>query len=124
VTGDFYTWQNRAITKGNLAASTTKQMEEQQKMRDGAQLVSADIPETSMQNAASEEAADMAAAQPQAKKSQSARRSQRTSTYRVKSGDTLSKIAQRHGTTVSKLCKLNGIKQNAVLHKGQVLRCS
>lgn len=125
VTGDFYTLQNRTITKGDLALTTTRQMEEQQKMRDGAQLVSANIPERTVENAATEEATqDMATVQP-SKSKKSSRRGQRTSsTYRVKSGDTLSKIAQRHGTTVSKLCKLNGIKQNAVLRKGQVLRCS
>ena len=100
-------------------------LEEQQKMRDGAQLVSANIPERTVENAATEEATqDMATVQ-SSKSKKSSRRGQRTSsTYRVKSGDTLSKIAQRHGTTVSKLCKLNGIKQNAVLRKGQVLRCS
>ncbi|MDE6526894.1 MAG: peptidoglycan DD-metalloendopeptidase family protein, partial [Muribaculaceae bacterium] len=30
--------------------------------------------------------------------------------YRVRKGDTLSKIASRNGTTVAKLCRLNGIK--------------
>ena len=42
--------------------------------------------------------------------------------YKVKSGDTLSKIAKRHGTTVSKLCQLNGIKQTKTLQIGQKLR--
>lgn len=42
--------------------------------------------------------------------------------YKVKSGDTLSKIAKRHGTTVSKLCQLNGIKQTKTLQIGQRLR--
>lgn len=42
--------------------------------------------------------------------------------YKVKSGDTLSKIAKRHGTTVAKLCKLNGISQNKVLRVGERLR--
>ena len=42
--------------------------------------------------------------------------------YKVKSGDTLSKIAKRHGTTVNKICKLNGIKQTKKLQIGQRLR--
>lgn len=42
--------------------------------------------------------------------------------YKVKAGDTLSKIARRHGTTVSKLCKLNGIKATKTLQIGQRLR--
>ena len=42
--------------------------------------------------------------------------------YKVRSGDTLAKIAKRHGTTVSKLCKLNGIKSTKKLQIGQRLR--
>ena len=44
--------------------------------------------------------------------------------YKVKRGDTLSKIASRQGTTVSQLCKLNRITRRTVLRPGQVLRCS
>ena len=42
--------------------------------------------------------------------------------YKVRKGDTLGKIASRHGTTVSKLCKLNGIKSNKVIRPGQRIR--
>ena len=42
--------------------------------------------------------------------------------YRVKKGDTLTKIAQRNGTTVKQLCKLNGIKETKLLQIGQKLR--
>ncbi|MBQ0015612.1 MAG: peptidoglycan DD-metalloendopeptidase family protein [Bacteroidales bacterium] len=42
--------------------------------------------------------------------------------YRVRSGDTLGKIAQRNGTTISKLCKLNGIGRNSTLQIGQKLK--
>jgi murein DD-endopeptidase MepM/ murein hydrolase activator NlpD len=42
--------------------------------------------------------------------------------YKVKKGDTLSKIASRNGTTVKKICQLNGIKQNTVLKVGRRLR--
>ena len=42
--------------------------------------------------------------------------------YKVRSGDTLSKIAKRHGTTVDKICKLNGIKSNKTLSIGQRIR--
>ena len=44
--------------------------------------------------------------------------------YKVKRGDTLSKIAARQGTTVSQLCKLNRITRRTILRPGQVLRCS
>jgi murein DD-endopeptidase MepM/ murein hydrolase activator NlpD len=42
--------------------------------------------------------------------------------YKVKSGDNLSKIASRYGTTVSALCKLNGIKPTTSLQIGKSLR--
>lgn len=42
--------------------------------------------------------------------------------YKVKKGDTLSKIATRQGTTVKKLCQLNGFKPNKVLQVGQRIR--
>lgn len=42
--------------------------------------------------------------------------------YKVKSGDNLSKIAARYGTTVSNLCKLNGIKPSTPLQVGKSLR--
>ena len=45
-----------------------------------------------------------------------------TRTYRVKSGDTLSGIARRFGTTVAVLKKLNGISDASRLRPGQVLR--
>jgi LysM repeat protein len=40
--------------------------------------------------------------------------------YRVRSGDTLSSIASRYGTTVKKLKAANGLKNN-IIHAGQVL---
>lgn len=43
-------------------------------------------------------------------------------THKVKSGDTLSKIALQYGTTVTKLCQLNGIKSTDIIHIGQVLK--
>jgi len=42
--------------------------------------------------------------------------------YKVRSGDNLSKIAKRNGTTVRKLCQLNGIKETSILQIGQRLR--
>ena len=42
--------------------------------------------------------------------------------YKVKSGDTLSKIAVKNETSVANICKLNGISKNAVLRIGQTLR--
>ncbi len=44
--------------------------------------------------------------------------------HRVKSGDTLGAIAAKYGTTVSKLCELNGITKTTILRLGRSLRCS
>ena len=42
--------------------------------------------------------------------------------YKVKSGDTLGRIAARKGTTVKNLCKLNDITTQSTLRVGQILR--
>ena len=44
--------------------------------------------------------------------------------HKVKSGDTLSRIAKLRGVSVSTLCKLNRIKPTTTLRIGQALRCS
>ena len=44
--------------------------------------------------------------------------------HKVKSGDTLSRIAKVRGVSVSTLCKLNRITARTTLRVGQVLRCS
>lgn len=42
--------------------------------------------------------------------------------HKVRSGDTLSAIAKKYGTSVEKLCKLNGIRKTAVIQVGQKIR--
>lgn len=42
--------------------------------------------------------------------------------HRIRRGDTLASIAKRYGTSVSKLCKLNGISSRAKLRPGKTLR--
>jgi murein DD-endopeptidase MepM/ murein hydrolase activator NlpD len=42
--------------------------------------------------------------------------------YKVRSGDTLSHIARRNGTSVNALCRLNKISPNKVLRIGQSIR--
>lgn len=44
--------------------------------------------------------------------------------HKVKSGDTLSKIAAKRGVSIDRLCKLNRITRRTILRPGQVLRCS
>ena len=43
------------------------------------------------------------------------------SVYMVKKGDTLSKIAKAHGTTVAKLAKINAISDVNLIRVGQLL---
>ena len=46
----------------------------------------------------------------------------RAAYHRVRSGETLSHIAKRYGTTVSHLCSLNRIKPTSILQIGQKIR--
>lgn len=46
----------------------------------------------------------------------------KSSTYKVKKGDTLGKIAARNGMSLSKLCRLNGLKSSSTLRVGQKIR--
>lgn len=46
----------------------------------------------------------------------------RAAYHRVRSGETLSHIAKRYGTTVNRLCSLNRIKQTSILQIGQKIR--
>ena len=43
-------------------------------------------------------------------------------TYKIRTGDTLGRIAKRNGTTVKKLCQLNGLKETSVLKPGRTIR--
>ena len=44
--------------------------------------------------------------------------------HHITSGDTLGKIAEQYGTSVSELCRLNGISRTTVLRLGRTIRCS
>lgn len=47
---------------------------------------------------------------------------EKTKTYKVAKGDTLSKIAKKYGTTVDALAKLNGIKNKNLITVGQIIK--
>jgi hypothetical protein len=42
--------------------------------------------------------------------------------HRVRRGDTLSEIGYRYGVSISKLCRLNGIRRSSILNIGQRIR--
>jgi LysM repeat protein len=44
--------------------------------------------------------------------------------HRIQKGDTLGEIAMKYRTSVSALCKLNGLTSNSVLKVGKIIRCS
>lgn len=46
----------------------------------------------------------------------------KTYTYTVKSGDTLSAIAKKYGTTYQEIARQNGIENPSLIYKGQVLK--
>lgn len=55
-------------------------------------------------------------------KASKARTRTASSSYTVRKGDSLSKIASRNGTTVASLCRLNGLKTTSKLRPGQRLK--
>ena len=44
--------------------------------------------------------------------------------YKVRKGDSLSRISQKTGVSIDRLCKLNGISRRTTLRPNQVLKCS
>ena len=44
--------------------------------------------------------------------------------YQVRKGDSLSRISQKTGVSIDRLCKLNGITRRTTLRVNQVLKCS
>ena len=68
---------------------------------------------------------DRLLAEEQAKKEAAARAAAEKAAmryYTVRSGDTLYGIARKNGTTVKRICQLNGIKETTVLQVGKRLR--
>lgn len=66
-------------------------------------------------------AAAYASADPSPKKAATSTKG-RSEYYTIRRGDTLSRIAARHGTTVSKLCRLNGLSTSSKLSIGKKIR--
>lgn len=56
------------------------------------------------------------------KKGKKATSSKGAKYYTVRRGDTLSSIAVKSGTTITRLCQLNGLKRNSIIRAGQRLR--
>lgn len=119
VTGDFYVARTGAITRGNITSENISLMDEATRSREGQILVSNTPADTPVQEQAEAQTKPASNGRSSSKSSNS-----RSASYRVKSGDNLYNIAKRNGTTVSKLCKINGISEKSVLRLGQVLKIS
>ena len=120
VTGDFYTVGSGAISRASTssASRTTSQITTEEKKKQE----TAEVVEVKTEKASSSKA--KSSSKSSASKANSSKtKSTKSATYAVKSGDTLYSIARKHGTSVEKLKKLNGLKSDAI-RKGQVIKCS
>ena len=113
VTGDFYVVKNGTIqnSKKSAVASTL-----QVQSREPEIVTLADRPQTQAEANTEKQETTPDTPEPTAQK--------REVTYVVKDGDNLFRIAQNHGLTLDQLCKLNGLKPNSLIVRGQVLKCS
>jgi membrane-bound lytic murein transglycosylase D len=66
--------------------------------------------------------ARLAAADPEAAREQARKAGAASATHRVRSGETLSAIAQRYGTSASRLADLNDLSKKNLIRVGQVLK--
>ncbi len=113
VTGDFYVVKNGTIqnSKKSAVASTL-----QVQSREPETVTLADRPQTQAEANTENQETNPDTPEPTAQK--------REVTYVVKDGDNLFRIAQNHGLTLDQLCRLNGLKPNSLIVRGQVLKCS
>jgi murein DD-endopeptidase MepM/ murein hydrolase activator NlpD len=119
ITGDYYVVRNgKVIKEQELAAATRSanhiKVEDEQKHNSSIAATSNKVPAapTSTESDSQEQPIIV----PQTK--------EKSISHSVKKGDTLSAIARKYGTTINKLCELNGIKTNTTLRPGQTLKCS
>lgn len=119
VTGNFYSVANGITMRGEeTAAARSASMIEAENNRN------ASASNDNASDNGSKATANAGKPAAPARQSKNRQQSKRSTSHSVKKGDTLSSIARKYGTSVSKLCQLNGIKQNAVLRLGQKIKCS
>ena len=119
ITGDYYVVRNgKVIKEQELAAATRSanhiKVEDEQKHNSSVAATSNKIPAAPTSTESDSQEQPIIA--PQTK--------EKSISHSVKKGDTLSAIARKYGTTINKLCELNGIKTNTTLRPGQTLKCS
>lgn len=119
ITGDYYVVRNgKVIKEQELAAATRStnhiKVEDEQKHNSSVAATSNKVPAAPTSTESDSQEQPIIA--PQTK--------EKSISHSVKKGDTLSAIARKYGTTINKLCELNGIKTNTTLRPGQTLKCS
>ena len=107
VKGDFYVFRSNG--RGTLLAGAD--------IEDGEQEMSEEAALALMAKEAESEAF-------QQQKRQEIQSKPHTHIHKVKSGETLSSIARKRGTTIDRLCRLNNIKRTTILRPGQILKYS
>ena len=113
VLGDFYVYRSNG--KGQLLAEH--------------EVTDVAVPQGTGEGKASLAAASAAEKTQESQAFQEKRRAEmqakpRSSVHKVRSGESLSTIAKKYHTTVSKLCRLNGITEKTILRPGQILKYS
>lgn len=113
IQGDFYVYRSHG--RGQLLAAHEVADVAEPQAKDGAK---APLAVASAEEKAEESRAfqDKKRAEMQAKP--------RSSVHKVRSGESLSTIAKKYHTTISKLCRLNGITEKTILRPGQILKYS
>ena len=119
ITGDYYVVRNgKVIKEQELAAATRSanhiKVEDEQNHNSSVAATSNKVPAAPTSTESDSQEQPIIA--PQTK--------EKSISHSVKKGDTLSAIARKYGTTINKLCELNGIKTNTTLRPGQTLKCS
>ena len=119
ITGDYYVVRNgKVIKEQELAAATRSanhiKVEDEQNHNSSVAATSNKVPTAPTSTESNSQEQPIIA--PQTK--------EKSISHSVKKGDTLSAIARKYGTTINKLCELNGIKTNTTLRPGQTLKCS
>ena len=96
VTGDYYLFRKSSYTRESAQANRLR----------------------GVSGSSAQASADL----PSSKKSASKRSNASTRFHKVKKGETLYAIARKRNTSVSEICKLNGIGKNMKLRPGQILK--
>lgn len=116
VTNDFYVVRS-AVSKGNLASRNASRIEAENNQNET--TATASVAEYVAAPTAVITSANDNSSVPKQPKA-----IEQSDAHFVKAGDTLYSIARQHGTTVEKLCQLNGIRSTSSLRIGQLIKCS